>query len=278
MAAHYSNEEKLDMIECYFASQRNSNIALDRYFENYPERQQPNLQYFSKLVRNLLNFGSFEKPRPKSYAKENEVRDNNIQEYFNENPTTSTREADREINVPKSTIHRVLKKSKYRPYKPTIVQGLQEADYPRRITFSNWFINKCHEFPNFYNNVIWTDETRFTNCGVFNRHNHHHWATENPELRAQRRLQTRFGFNVWCGIFGKIAFFLCFFLKHLTQRRFLCVRNNVILKVTENLFVLLRTANSLVIKFVFQEVDLSVPLFLMRPLLVRDIMTCYKIK
>ena len=213
MAAHYSNEEKLDMVECYFASQRNSNIASDRYFENYPERHQPNVQYFSKLVRNLLSFGSFEKHRPKSYAKENEVRDNTIQNYFNENPTTSTRVADREIHVPKSTIHRVLKKSKYRPYKPTIVQGLQEGDYPRRVIFSNWYTNKSHENPNFYSNVIWTDETRFSNCGVFNRHNYHHWAIENPELRAQRRLQTRFGFNVWCGIIGKKMFFTGFLFK-----------------------------------------------------------------
>lgn len=203
MAAQYSNEEKLNMIECYFASQRNANNALQRYFETYPERHQPNSQYFSKLIRNLLNFGSFEKPRSKKYVKENRVRDNNILQYFNENPTSSTRVAERETHVPKTSIHRILKNNKYHPYKPTIVQGLQEGDYPRRVTFSNWFINKCHENPNFCYNIIWTDESRFSNCGVFNRHNHHHWATVNPELINERRLQIRFGFNVWCGIFGE---------------------------------------------------------------------------
>lgn len=159
---------------------------------------------FSTLVANLLAYGSFGKPRPKEYQKNNDNRNRNIQEYFAENPTSSTRVAKQELNIPKSTIHDVLKRAHYHPYKPTIVQGLNEGDSQRRLQFCHWYRNKCQENPIFFKNVIWTDETHFTNCGIFNKHNHHHWAVENPQLRTQRRLQIRFGFNVWCGIFGNI--------------------------------------------------------------------------
>lgn len=202
MALRFTSEEKFDMLECYIKNNRNATMALNSYTENYPERQQPNKRYFSKLVANLRMCGSFEQPRAKNYERDNN-RDNQIINYFNDNPTSSTRVGNRELNIPRTTIRRVLKKNKYHPYKPTIVQGLQEDDFVRRLEFCNWYVNKCQEDANFSSTVIWTDETYFSNCGVFNKHNYHHWATENPGLRAQRRLQTRFGINVWCGIYGK---------------------------------------------------------------------------
>lgn len=204
MDPRYSHEEKFEMLECYILCKRNANLAKARYFENYPERQQPSVRLFSKLVMNLRLYGRFEQPRPKDYEKENNnERNENVREYFNDTPTSSTRAAARDLVIPRTTIQRVLKENKYRPYKPTVVQGLREMDYPRRLQFSNWYMNQCEQNPDFNRCVIWTDETHFTNCGVFNRHNHHFWATENPHQLAQRRLQTRFGFNVWCGMYGK---------------------------------------------------------------------------
>lgn len=204
MALRFSHEEKFDLLECYIHCNRNANLALERYFENFPERPQPSVRLFPKIVMNLRNHGSFEEPRPKSYEKAgNNERDENVRAYFNAAPTSSTRASARDLPTSRSTIQRVLKENKYRPYKPTIVQGLRETDYPRRMQFSNWYVNQCEQNHDFSRLVIWTDESHFTNCGVFNRHNHHFWATENPHQLAQRRLQTRFGFSVWCGMYGK---------------------------------------------------------------------------
>jgi hypothetical protein len=204
MAMRYTSEEKFDILECYITCNRNANLAIARYLELYPERQQPGPRLFARLVINLRTHGSFEIPTPKNYQRDNEARDENILNHFNANPKTSTRKAATDMNVPRTTIQRVLKKNKYRPYKPTIVQGLKDTDYPRRVEFSNWFVRQCQEIPNFSRKIIWTDETFFSNCGVFNRHNRHFWATENPHEVAERRLQVRFGFNVWCGMYGKL--------------------------------------------------------------------------
>lgn len=58
------------------------------------------------------------------------------------------------------------------------------------------------ENPNFLNNVIWSDECKFTNSGIFNRHNEHVWSIENPRAYQERRPQMRFGLNVWVGLLG----------------------------------------------------------------------------
>lgn len=61
----FTNLEKRDMLRLYYSSNRNSRISSERYFQQYPERLQPHENYFAKLEKNLLEFGSFDKPRKK---------------------------------------------------------------------------------------------------------------------------------------------------------------------------------------------------------------------
>lgn len=204
MAVNYSNDEKLDMIEVYFKANRNTQAAAHAYEEQFPERHQPDERHFRFLVVNLLAYGSFSKPKPKTYIKNNDERDAVIVENVRNNPETWVRIIEEQTTIPKSTAHLVLQKHRFHPYKPRIVQGLHGNDFIRRTTFCNWFISKCQEIPDFQSKVLWTDETRFTNCGIFNKHNHHYWSTENPHQLEERRLQTRFRFNVWCGIIGNL--------------------------------------------------------------------------
>lgn len=79
---------------------------------------------------------------------------------------------------------------------------LHPGDNNRRLDFCRFLMNKLEEVPDFLDNVIWTDECKFTNSGMFNRHNEHIWATENPHGLQQRRPQVRFALNVWVGLLG----------------------------------------------------------------------------
>lgn len=212
MAHTYSNEEKVDMLDVYFKANRNTENACTRYAERFPERQQPHRTIFRRLVSNLQNFGSFEQKRANYEVNDADTRQNTILQNVRNSPSTSVRRVARETGISKSTVHRTLKENKYHPYKPTIVQGLSDNDYHRRLQFSRWYLQKCEDDANFPRKILWTDETRFTNCGVFNRHNYHHWSTENPHLVNQRRFQVRFGFNVWCGLIGmNFVYFFLFF-------------------------------------------------------------------
>ncbi|KAJ8955739.1 hypothetical protein NQ318_008611 [Aromia moschata] len=54
--------------------------------------------------------------------------------------------------------------------------------------------------PNFIQKILFSDESRFTNLGLFNRNNLRNWAIDNPRLIRESRYQERFGFNVWLGL------------------------------------------------------------------------------
>jgi len=56
--------------------------------------------------------------------------------------------------------------------------------------------------PMFSTTILWTDETTFTNSGMFNRKNKHFYAQNNPHLVEETKPQNRFSLNMWCGIIG----------------------------------------------------------------------------
>jgi hypothetical protein len=65
----FPNYEKRDMLRVYYALNRNSDLASNRYQELYPERNQPNKAIYRRLDENLATFGRFEKPRQKYGCK-----------------------------------------------------------------------------------------------------------------------------------------------------------------------------------------------------------------
>lgn len=200
--SQYSNEEKFEMLECYIKCDRKSERAQDLYFHKYPNRTQPDRKIFRRLVMNLRTGGSFDKKRQKTYNINDVEINNAVLNQVAANRKGSVRLFSQETGVPKTTLHRIIKKKKLHPYKPTVVQKLVDTDYPRRRVFCNWYTEKTNEDNNFHKKIIWSDETRITNCGIFNKHNTHYWALENPHLKEERRSQTKFGTNVWCGMFG----------------------------------------------------------------------------
>lgn len=83
------------MIECYIESGKNKVAASNLYFQKYPERPQPDCRIFERLQSNLCEYGSFVKPRPKTYVKENrENEEINIIAYVTAKPETSSREIE----------------------------------------------------------------------------------------------------------------------------------------------------------------------------------------
>ncbi|KAJ8963770.1 hypothetical protein NQ317_014477, partial [Molorchus minor] len=215
---------------------RNSEDALNLYFERYPERQQPSEQIFPRLENALMNYGSFVKLRPKQYAIEgrDEVEAVVIGAVL-ENPEISTREITVTKGVSKSRNQRILKKHKFKPYKIRLTHQLFPGDQERRMNFCNWFIRKCNENENFHRNVIWTDEARVTSNGIFNRHNRHHWSGHNEHVFQPRNMQGRFGFNIWIGIVGQRMIAPFIYDENLNAQRYVNILENIVEPYLEDL-------------------------------------------
>lgn len=217
--ATFPTNEQYDMFCAYITCNKNSRRASETYLNNFPERRQPDIKVFKRLDFNMQQYGCLKKP----------IRNKIVNSQDEEltlacvavDPTVSTRQIDVQVGVNKSKASRILRKHKFRPYKLHIAPTLQPNDNIRREAFCRWFLNNITANVNFINRVLWTDESYFSNCGLFNRHNEHHWAQENPNIVVPRRNQVRFGFNVFCGLLGNRLIGPIIFDGTLTAARYL---------------------------------------------------------
>lgn len=223
----FSNQEKRDMVECYIRCNKNAVRAAEQYFQRYFDRRQPALPTFKRLYDNLGQYGSFTVVQDKASTIK-EADEVNVLATVMANPSSSTRQISQETGASQRTVVRVLKKHKYHAFKWSLTQRLYAGDNERRVDFCTWFRGICENDPQFPFKILWTDESRFTNCGMFNRHNEHLWLQENPHHVEQRRPQVKFGFNVWCGIIGSTILGPYIFDGTLTGDRYLnFLRNNL---------------------------------------------------
>jgi hypothetical protein len=63
----------------------------------------------------------------------------------------SLQTVSRETNVPKSTVHKIMKQTlKLKPYRVHRVQELKDVDLESRVTFANWFLERSMGDENFF--------------------------------------------------------------------------------------------------------------------------------
>jgi hypothetical protein len=93
----------------------------------------------------------------------------------------------------------------------TLVQGLKETDYPKRLNFCRFVREQIILDQTFLENVLFSDEASFNNNGGVNKHNCHYYAQNNPRWIREGHFQTVYSTNAWCGILGnKIIGPYCF--------------------------------------------------------------------
>lgn len=195
----FSVDERLDMYNVYIRNYRNSVAASQSYANMYPERRQPNRNIFQRISLHLNEFGTLENVRNNRPVIET-VNEINVLAQIHINPESSQRKIALECNLSKSGVQKILKKHKYHAFKVKPVQKLHPGDNQRRLEFCHWFRDQLREDPDFSTKILWSDETTFTNSGMFNTRNKHFYAVENPYLIQEVRPQIRFSINIWCGL------------------------------------------------------------------------------
>lgn len=216
----FTHEEKCDIMEAYIFQRKNTIRAREHYSAMFPERAIPQRRYFLELYRQFRrNEEVFKKNRTKKQFVVSEEVEINVLGYFEAHPNNSIRELAREIDLSLGTIHKILKKYNFEPYKYRPVQTLHLNDDIRRMEFCEWFLHKCED-PNFPRYVLWSDESNFSNKGMFNRKNYHFWSRENPFLAHPTNPQHRFSLNVWCGMIGSKIVGPFFYRGSLTGERY----------------------------------------------------------
>lgn len=195
MPFRYTNVQYCEMVRTLARCNDNVNLAVQRFQEEYGIAVS-NATMLAATQR-LRDYGAF---RPPMLVERDVQRNPNFEEavldYFHNNPTASTRQAGRRFDCSHITIWRILNKDNQHPYHYRRCQELNPHDFEPRVTFCRWILENRNR------NILWTDECTFTRRGLFNQHNRHMWAHENPFLVEEDNFQHRFSLNVWAGIIG----------------------------------------------------------------------------
>ena len=91
-------------------------------------------------------------------------------------------------------------------------------------------------YPDFVNNIIFTDEATFCLNGRVNRHNCRYWAADNPQWMIETHTQTPQKLNVWAGICGDQIIGPFFIDGNLTGDRYLQLLQEQIIPSCRALF------------------------------------------
>lgn len=215
----YSNEDYLNLLIIYGECDKVLTRTCDMFALRYPDKPKPSRDTLNRLIENCKNFGSFkpkqERVKPITNDEGNEIT---ILAYFRVYPNASLRDAEREIGLPKSSIANILHKHNFKPYSIHLVQNLKQTDFQRRINFCEFILIKNQEDENFLKNIIWSDESKFTKNGLFNRHNSHYWSDTNPHCVRERGFQTSWQFNVFCAVRNNSIVMLKFYDNNLNGK------------------------------------------------------------
>ena len=235
MTENISNQDYLNLIIIYGECNRNISRACRTFNERYPNSPRTNRNMLRKLLENCLHNGSFKSKREKESLVIKENNEIMVLAYFTANTTASLREAEQDLGLCKSIIHKILLKHKWHPFKYTQVQHLRNSDYGRRVIFCEWILTKIEEHQNFTETIIWTDEAKFMKNGLYNKHNSHFWSQENPHVVRETNFQESWKFNVFCAIKNDSVFCYHFYNENLNGERYVDLLSNVVMRVVSNM-------------------------------------------
>ena len=124
---------------------------------------------------------------------------------------------DEDVTISKSSIHRLLRKEGFHPYRPVQVQQLLPHDFEARVAFAK---RALEIFGSDFSQILWTDEAIFRLTPNVSSLNGAIWATEQPNLRVETPLHDK-SVHVWAGFSSHLKLPPYFFTGTVTGEAYL---------------------------------------------------------
>jgi len=181
----------------------NSVVAVQRWWRKVKEknatiRQETIKNCHSKLLTTGSVTDARRSGRPSTSRSEENVA--LVRGMSTRSPRKSTRQAASESGLSRHTVRTVLKKDfNFRLRKPHSVQELTPEVCDRRMEYEELMLGWHDDWPELFENILWSNEAVFHIGGFVNRHNFHYWAAHDPEV-TEEKLQNCPKVRVWCGM------------------------------------------------------------------------------
>ncbi|PSN51130.1 hypothetical protein C0J52_21619 [Blattella germanica] len=161
----------------------------------------PNEWNIRRSYRQFQDIGCVCKEKSPGRPRVSEVNVERIQTAFQSSPIKSTRRASQELQLPTTTIWRVLRRRLVmRPYKLQLLQALRQDDKRKRMAFCNENQNAIDSDNTFAERIVFSDEATFHVSGKVNKHNVRIWGLQNPHEHIEHVTRFTKSERVLCNI------------------------------------------------------------------------------
>lgn len=202
MANKYTTEERTFLVSSYLSGNSLRKTGED-FTVKYAGRPRPSPTAISNLVKKFKQDGTVRDKHRSGRPKTTPEAVAAVLARVNASPMDSgCRKVAAEAGLSRMTVWRILKEHKYFPYKMEVHAETKATDWPQRLEFSAWCLQKLNEDPTFFTNVMFSDECLFYLNGLCNRQNSRYWSDQNPHWHRSCKALNTPRVMVWCGLWG----------------------------------------------------------------------------
>lgn len=158
-----TERERIEIIQMigFGERMRTQQEVVELFNETHPGRRPISQSMVSNIESKYHNFGHV-RDLPKSGRPSKSEEDQvNVLLTIQDNPHSTLNQVASDFNMAASTVHKIVKKAKYHPYKVCLVHELNEGDFDRRIQFCEQMQELCTNNNNFVKKIIFSDEATF---------------------------------------------------------------------------------------------------------------------
>jgi hypothetical protein len=205
----YSVEQNTFIVVSYFRNGRFVNgewtyslsDCKNEFRAKYPDNIQDDslLTHIGRIVNRFLTTGTVSKGKSSGRPPVSDEIVEDLRERVEETPQISVARLSQQSGVPRSTCHKIIKnRLQLHPYKISVIQELQPADYQSRVEYCNWFQNHLNN-DHLLDVSFFSDEAWFHLSGYVNSQNFRIWSAQNPHQFVETPLHVS-KIGVWIAV------------------------------------------------------------------------------
>jgi hypothetical protein len=161
----------------------------------------PSRQNIRNWFQKFLKTGSVNRKKRSNvnFVREELLVEDVIQA-FRADPHMSIRRLANLEGMPSATtIHRILRKAHFHPYKIQLIHQLRPQDLQKRLQFAQNMLALIEGDPYFINLLLFSDEAHFHVHGLVNKQDFRYWSQDNPGWFQEQPLHSQ-RITVWAAI------------------------------------------------------------------------------
>lgn len=173
MSRILTTAQRVEIVELYRNNSARETAII--FNERYADRPQLlGERTVRKLSQKFLGTGSLQtlKSPIRRCISNNEASQGRVLQHFEENPHSSLKLASGQLNLCINSVHKILKKNRFHPFKYQRVHRLFPQDPENRINFANEFLRQLDDDPGIMRSILFSDESIFLLRGVPNKQNY----------------------------------------------------------------------------------------------------------